>query len=237
MANFTSLTTTCLLFALLFAAVSCFTSLSVPESSSSSGADGSLELEMITSLAKTALYNHNIQKRAVELVERQARALIPAEFSLAGLGLFGTFKAVIIALGTIFAFGTFLPAVLSFLGIASPVLPIRSLSDSMNEVNYIVARSINDLGSTIQNKSYFLELDGPECRDRAICEVGKFVGRSYPSISIWLQRLGGFDKLILGDQYSLAMVKGIRQQKCEHLYSQCKRDPFATWTEIAEKFR
>lgn len=234
----------CLLFALASASVICLTrhvsaeaSSFLPSSPSSTGSDGSLELEMIRSLAKTALSNHNIQKRAVDLVERHARALIPVEFSLAGLGLFGTFKAVIIALGAMFVASSLLPALLTFIGISAPIVPLKSLSEGVNEVNYIVARSLNDFGSNIHNKSYLLELEGEGCRERAICDVGRFVGRSYPSISFWLQKLGGFDKLILGDQYSLSMLKGMRQQKCEQLYPRCKQDPFATWNEIVEKFR
>ena len=199
--------------------------------------DGSIELAMFSSLAKTALTNHSVQKRAVEMLEKHARALIPADFSLVGLGLFGTFKAAIIALGAMFAASSLLPAILGFLGLTVPIVHIRSLSDSLNEVNYMVSRSINDFSNNIQNKSYLLELDGEECRDRAICEVGKFVGRTYPSISFWLQKLGGFDKLILGDQYSLSLVKGMRHQKCEHLFPKCKRNPFANWSEIADKFR
>ena len=233
MASMSSFLKSCLLFSLFIVIVSSACVQSSP--------DGSVELELLTTMAKSAILNHNMQKRAVDFMERHARALIPAEFSLATLGLFGTFKAVIIALGAMFAFSTFIPAVLGFLGISAPILPpIRSIPDSLNEVNYMVARSINELGSTIgkiQNKTYLLELEGEECRDRAICEVGKFLGQSYPSVSTWLKNLGGFDKLILGDQFSLAMVKGMRSQECQHLYPKCKRNPFHNWYEIAEKFR
>ena len=180
---------------------------------------------------------HHISKRAVEVLAPHARALIPVEWSLAGITLFGTFKAAVMFLGGIFFASSFLPSLLGFLGLSAPVLPFRSLTDSMNELkklNYdLVARSID----TIQKKSYLLDIGEEACKDRAICEVGEFVAARYPSVAFWLQNLGGFDKLILGDQYALAMVKGMKHQSCARLFPKCRQSPFTTWNEIVEKLR
>lgn len=188
-------------------------------------------------LQLVAPHAHSITKRAVDTIAPHARALIPASFSLAGLTLFATFKAAVMFLGAVFFTSTFLPSLLSFMGVVAPPLPFRSLSDSMNELkklNYdLVARSID----TIQKKSYLLDISEEACKDRAICEVGEFVGSKYPTVAFWLQNLGGFDKLLIGDQYSLAMVKGIKNQNCSRLFPKCSHSPFTTWNEIVEKFR
>ena len=216
--------------------------------------DGDLQLAM--SLASQALGNeklrtrvvrhalqalapqvHGISKRAVQALAPHARALIPAEFSLAGLTLLGTFKAAVMLLGSVFFASSFLPALFAFFGLSSPPLAFRSLTDSVNELrklNYdVVARSLD----AIQKKSYLLDIREESCKDRAICEVGEFVGDKYPSVAFWLQNLGGYDKLLLGDQYALAMVKGMKQQSCARLFPKCRQSPFSTWNEIVEKFR
>jgi hypothetical protein len=206
---------------------------------SSSESDGSdLQIKLLTSMAKTALMDHNVQKRAVEYLHRNAKALIPAELSLGAIGLFGTFKAVIIALATIFSFTTFLPAVAGLLGLtftAPGIVPMRSLDG----VHYVVSRSVNEFQHTIQNKTYFLDIDGPDCKERAMCEVGEFVA-TLPFISNWLAAIGSFEQVIFNEKFNsfhdAPFVKGLRNQVCSREFSNCKKDPFRHWKMIASNF-
>lgn len=140
-------------------------------------------------------------------------------------------------LGTVFFATTYLPAVASFLGLITPAIPFRSITESMNELkkmNYdMVARSID----TIQKKSYLLDFREESCKNRAICEVGEFVGENYPTVAFWLQNMAGFDKLILGDQYSLSMIKGMKHQNCTRLFPKCSHSPYTTLNEIVQKLK
>lgn len=234
---------------LVLLAVSLCLASATPTSSSSGSSDLQLAMTLATQLMKNedlqaramdqalqmiAPTVHNIQKRAIEAIGPQARALIPVEFSLAGLTLFGTFKLAVMLVGAIFWATTLIPAVFSFLGITVPPLPFRSLSDEFSKLNYeVIARSID----TIHQKSHLLDLKEEQCKEKVICEVGEFVGARYPSVRFYLKKLGSFDKLILGDQYVLAMVKGMNHSNCTHVYSKCSRSPLAVLNEIVDTFR
>lgn len=196
----------------------------------------SLVVQSLVTSAMGGISPHVIRKRAVDLVQTwapKARALIPVELSLAGLTLFGTFKAAVLFLASIFIGSSLLPAILNFLGIPAAAVPFRSLEDSVKNQYQIVARSLE----TLEKKQYLLDVSGEDCDQRMLCEIGDFVGGKYPSVSNWLQKLGGFDKLILGDQYSLSLLKGVKQQKCDKAYPKCQRSPFWKWNEIADNFR
>lgn len=251
MASSSSFVKFSLFFALLVVTVLCSPVLTETESESS-------ELDLALSVATSVLQNeklrsrvigqavqmvsqhpevHRISKRATEVLAPTARLLFPAGPVLAGITLFGSFKAAVMLLGSVFFATTFMPSIASSFGLVAPAIPFRSLTESMNElrnVNYeTVARSLD----TLQKKSYLLDLQEEPCKNRAICEVGEFVAENYPTVTFWLQNMAGIDKLILGDQYSLSMIKGMKHQNCTRLFPKCSQDTYPTLNEIVQKLK
>lgn len=209
-----------------------------------------MDMKTIGSLASAAMNDHNIRKRAVDLVVDHIKPHVntTALFSgrlavssvLATVTLYSAFKFTVVVLGVFYAVQTFFPALFGFFGIPimGPTFGFRSVKDvlkDVNEINYnIVARSID----TVSRKSFFLDIQGPECSDRAVCEIGSILETSFPSVTYWIKGLGAFDKLILGDQYSLALMKGMKGFKhCSETYRACPKSPFSTWKDIYHKLR
>ena len=205
---------------------------------------------MIGSVARAVMTDHHVRKRAIESLVEYAEphiknsqlmttGRVAVSSVLATITLYGTFKFAIVLLGAFYAFSTFFPALFGFLGIPLPMMPafrnVKQVVDEMNAVNMnIVARSLD----TVQRKAFFLELEGPECTDRAVCELGSILETGFPSVAYWIKGLGAFDKLVMGDKYSLALMKGIKgQRNCSETYKSCPKSPFTTWRDIYQKLR
>ena len=206
----------------------------------------SMDFDTMKDLASIALKNHHVRKRAIDSALAYIKPLLPNKESvfamtaratpsaLAAITLYGTFKFAVVVLAAFYCVTTFFPAFFSLFGI-----PARSLGNIENEIrsityDKIVARSLD----TIKKKSFLLDLEDGSCKDRAICEVGSFISDKFPSVTYWITGLGAADNLVFGDQFTLAMMKGMKNRNsCAHSYPKCKRSPFSTWNEIAEKFR
>lgn len=205
-----------------------------------------MDLDTMKDIASFAMKNHHVRKRAIESAMQYIQPFLPNRESvfamtaratpsaLAAVTLYGTFKLAVVVLAAFYCVTAFFPAFFSLFGI-----PARSLGNIENEIrsftyDTVVARSID----TIKKKSFFLELQEKSCKDRAICEVGSYISDKFPTVSYWISGLGAADSLLMGDQFTLAMMKGMKNpNSCVESYPKCKRSPFSTWNEIAEKLR
>ncbi len=151
--------------------------------------------------------------------------------ALAELTLLGAFKIGFFLISGLFVFTGIFPGFLGALGIAPPFL-FRSLTDSFSELknlNYeIVARSIR----SFPEKSFeALNVKGEDCRSRAICEVGEFFARQFPTVSGYMKVFG--DKFSFNDKYMVAIVKGMSKTDCANSFVTCPTSPFKKLTNLS----
>lgn len=205
-----------------------------------------VQLALLKSVSTALLSDKKIQKRAwthlSELLQTKIfptfKSLIPSDFSLENLNLMSSLKLAALVLSSLFAFSSLLSPLVS-VRLTDSFQQMRSLSDGVDEMtklNYdLLSKSID----SIKSKNFLVELKGPSCRERAICEVGEFVSVRYPRVFNWMENTltGTLEQFILVDQYILSMLKGLKKQNCTMSYSQCARSPFHKWTEILSKFQ
>lgn len=207
---------------------------------------GSMDFDTMKDLASIAMKSHSVRKRAVESAIQYIKPFLPTKESmfamtaratpsaLAAVTLYGTFKFAVVVLAAFYCVTTFFPAFFSLFGI-----PARSLTNMENEIRSItydtvIARSFD----TIKKKSFFLDLQDNSCKNRAICEVGSYITDKFPTVSYWISGLGAVDNLIAGDQFTLAMMKGMKNpNSCADSYPKCKNSPFSRWNEVAGLLR
>lgn len=207
---------------------------------------GSMDFDTMKDLASIAMKSHHVRKRAIETAIQYIKPFLPSKESmysmtaratpsaLAAVTLYGTFKFAVVVLAAFYCVTTFFPAFFSLFGI-----PARSLTNMENEIRSItydtvIARSFD----TIKKKSFFLDLQDNSCKNRAICEVGSYITDKFPTVSYWISGLGAVDNLIAGDQFTLSMMKGMKNpNSCADSYPKCKNSPFSRWNEVAGLLR
>lgn len=178
-----------------------------------------------------------LKKRAIDSVvglitqssASTGRSLIPLGTdlfaALAGLTLFGAFKLGLLIVSSFYLLSSFFPGVLAFFGLSTPFF-FRSLGEGISEfknLDYeVVARSLQSL----PDKSFdALSIKGIECRARAICEIGEFMGKKFPTVAGWIGKIGD-NRFMMGDKYTTAMMKGIKSGDCATAFISCSNSPF-----------
>jgi len=188
---------------------------------------------------------HYVKKRAIDSVygflsqtsSSEQRSLLP--FPLGGLfnalttiTFFGAFKLGFLIIATFWAITSIFPGVLSLFGLSSPFL-IRSLEEGVGELRnldyQVVARSL----SSLPERSFdALSIKGVECRSRAVCEMGDFMARKFPTVAAWIKTAG--DKFMVNDKYAAAMMKGMSQTiDCSASFDACPHSPFKKFSSLS----
>ena len=92
--------------------------------------------------------------------------------------------------------------------------------DSFHSIDYeMISNSIR----AVPEKSFkILAIRDDECKSRAMCEVGQYVGQYFPKVSTWI-RIGA-EQLRTKDSNSKAIMRGLGWADCD--YSACPRSPF-----------
>lgn len=213
-----------------------------------SSADDSLnvQLTLLKSVSTALLSDHKVQKRAwthlKELLNQKIipliKSMLPKDFKLESINVSTSLKLIAFVLSSLFAMSSLIRPILPNIALTSSIEQMRSLTDGVDELtklNYdLLSKSID----SIRSKNFLIEMKGPSCHERAICEVGEFVSIRYPRVYDWMQSTltGTLEQFIIADQYIISMLKGLKQHNCTVSYNQCAKSPFHTWSEILSKF-
>lgn len=208
-----------------------------------------VQLALIKSVSSALLADQKIQKRAwthlSEFVHSKVlpglRSLIPSDFSIQNVNLVSSLKLAALLLSSLLALSSLLSPVFSGVVLSDSMAlgQVRSLTEGVDELTKLNYELLSKSIDSIKSKNFLIELRGPSCHERAICEVGEFVSVRYPKVHEWMEKTltGALEQFILADQYLLSMLKGLKKHNCTISYNQCTKSPFHTWTEILAKFQ
>lgn len=205
-----------------------------------------VQLTLLKSVSTALLSDQKVQKKAWTHLKQMLnqkiipliKSMIPKDFSLENMNVSTSLKIVAVLISSLYAVSTLLRPLLPNVHLTSSMEQMRSLTDGVDELtklNYdLLSKSID----SIRNKNFLIEMKGPSCHERAICEVGEFVSIRYPRVYDWMQSTltGTLEQFIIADQYIISMLKGLKKHNCTISYNQCAKSPFHTWSEILSKF-
>ena len=144
--------------------------------------------------------------------------------ALAELSLFGAFKLGFFLFSALIVLSGLFPTFLATLGISSPFL-IRSVTENFGELKNLNYEMVSHSIRSLPEKSFeALDVKGEDCRCRAVCEMGGYGAKAFPTGAGYVRAFG--NKLNFSEKYLVAAIKGLGKEDCAQAYKTCTESPF-----------